>query len=282
VHSPIEVMARPLRLELPGGIHHVTARGDRRQPIFEGVRDRLVFLEVFDETLRRFRWDCLSYCLMGNHYHLLVLTPQPNLSLGMRFLNGTYARRFNDRRAASGHVFQGRFDSVLVQREEHVLATLRYIALNPVVAGLCGSVNEWYWSGHRALAGLTAPARVSVSKAYEHLPGPARGPRQYRALVDGDQPTVDVAASGVIRGDPDFVAEHAPAFRPSLEIPRREWQPQRPSLAELLGDQRDAQAIARAHHEFGYTQSAIARELGCSYSTVSRRLRGWRMTERKT
>jgi hypothetical protein len=200
----------------------------------------------------------------------------------MRYLNGTFARRFNDRRSESGHVFQGRFHGPLVQREEHVLATLRYIALNPVEAGLCRAAHEWPWSGHRALAGLAAPGRVAVHRAYEHLPGPTRGPRQYRDLVDGSEGPEGSLAPGALRGDAAFVAEHAPSSRPSSEIPRREWQPQRPSLPDLLGDGSDGAAIARAHEDFGYTQAEIARELGCSYSTVSRRLRAWRLTECKT
>jgi putative transposase len=275
-------MARPLRVELAGGIHHVTARGNRKQHIFEDSSDRHVFLEMFDETLRRFRWECLSYCLMGNHYHLLVLTVRPNLSAGMRYLNGTYARRFNDRRSESGHVFQGRFDGPLVQREEHLLATLRYIALNPVEAGLCRAAHDWPWSSHRALAGMIAPGRVAVERAYEHLPGPTRGPQQYRDLVNSGEGAAERLLHGAVRGDAAFIAEHAPSSRPSSEIPCRDWQPERPQLPELLGDADDPAAIARAYEEFGYTQAEIARELGCSYSTVSRRLRGWRLTECKT
>ena len=274
-------MARPLRLELAGGIHHITGRGDRKAPLFQDDRDRHVFLEIFDDALRRFRWDCLTYCLMGNHYHLLVLTHECNLSDGMRHLNSTYARRFNDRRDACGHVFQGRFKAALVQREAHVLATLRYIALNPVVAGLCHRPEDWRWSGHAELLGFPRAGRVATTRAYEHFPGPARGPAQYRELVCGDGEIALEVGDGVIRGDAEFVAEHSPESRPSPEIARYEWQPQRPPLDALLADRHDTAAIALAY-EHGYRQIEIARHLGCSYSTVSRRLRDWRMTECKT
>jgi len=108
-------MARPLRLEFPGGIYHVTARGNERRWIFRDDADRLAFLDVLARVLDRFGWLCLAYCLMGNHYHLLVETPRPNLARGMRQLNGVYAQRFNRRHNRVGHLTQGRYGAVLVE-----------------------------------------------------------------------------------------------------------------------------------------------------------------------
>ena len=128
-------MTRPLRLEFPGALYHVTARGNARQGIYLDDQDRHLFLSVLSEVVGRFAWICHAYCLMDNHYHLLIETPQANLSLGMRQLNGVYTQRLNRRHARAGHVFQGRFKAILVERDAYLLKLARYIVLNPLRAG---------------------------------------------------------------------------------------------------------------------------------------------------
>src|SRR3954464_8651193 len=155
-------MARPLRIQIPDGIYHVTARGNAKQPIYLDDRDCETFLRTLDHVRARFGWRCLAYCLMVNHYHLVVETPRPNLSDGMRLLNGTFTQRFHRRYERGGHVLQGRFHSVLVDRDEYLLELVRYIARNPVRAGLCPRPEDWRWSSHRALAGLAPPRIVAV------------------------------------------------------------------------------------------------------------------------
>jgi putative transposase len=153
-------MARPLRLEFPGAIYHLTSRGNARKPIFLGDGDdQEGFLEILAEVVERYGWLCHAYCMMGNHYHLLAETPDPNLSHGMRHLNGRYTQSFNRRRGRLGHVFQGRFKSILVERENHLLELCRYVVLNPVRAGMVRSAKDWRWSSYRATAGLCARPR---------------------------------------------------------------------------------------------------------------------------
>ena len=132
-------MARPLRIEFVDALYHVTSRGNRREPIYEDNRDRDVFLNVLEGVVKRFRWLCHAYCLMGNHYHLLIEPPEPNLSRGMRQLNGVYTQKYNLLHKEVGHVFQGRFKAFVVERESHLLELCRYIVLNPVRAGLVES-----------------------------------------------------------------------------------------------------------------------------------------------
>ena len=150
-------MPRPPRVQFPGALYHVTARGVARQRVFRDDADRELLLYRLAETVVRFRWLCHAYCLMGTHWHLLVETPAANLAAGMQRLNGIYAQAFNRRWARPGHLFQGRYHAVLVEKEPHLLEVARYVVLNPVRAGLCRAPEAWPWSSYPATAGLVAP-----------------------------------------------------------------------------------------------------------------------------
>lgn len=143
-------MARPLRIEYPGALYHLTSRGNARASIYADDRDRRRFLDVLGEVVESYRWCCHAYCLMPNHYHLVVDTPLANLSRGMRQLNGLYTQRYNRRHSRVGHVFQGRFKGILVERESHMLELARYVVLNPVRAGIVGAPEDYAWSSLRA------------------------------------------------------------------------------------------------------------------------------------
>jgi len=156
-------MPRPPRQEVAGGTYHVSNRGNRRQTIFRADPDYELFLSLLGKVVNRLDWVCHAYCLMPNHVHLLLTTPEANLSGGLQRLLGSYARLFNDRHGVDGHLFQGRFRSVLVERTEHLLEVARYLPLNPVRAELCPDPAEWRWSSYRATAGLEAdPPGVST------------------------------------------------------------------------------------------------------------------------
>ena len=146
-------MARPLRLELAGLLYHVTSRGDRREAIYLDDEDRIGFLSLLGEVCHRFNWTIPAYCLMTNHYHLLVETPEGNLSRGMRQLNGVYTQRFNRRHGRVGHVFQGRYKAILVQRDNYLLELARYVVLNPVRADMVQDAADWPWSSYRSVVG---------------------------------------------------------------------------------------------------------------------------------
>ncbi|NVK43915.1 MAG: transposase [Oceanospirillaceae bacterium] len=135
-------MARPLRLEFAGALYHLTSRGNRRELIYETDEDRCVFLAVLDEVCETFNWVCHAYCMMGNHYHLLIETPEGNLSQGMRQLNGVYTQRFNRQHRRVGHLLQGRYKAILVEKDAYLLELARYIVLNPVRAEMTSSRNE--------------------------------------------------------------------------------------------------------------------------------------------
>ena len=129
-------MSRPLRLEIAGGLYHVTSRGDRREDIYHDDTDRLTWLAILAQTCERFNWQIHAWCQMNNHYHLIVETVEGNLSAGMRQLNGVYTQTVNRRHHRSGHVFQGRYKGILVERDSYLLELSRYVVLNPVRAGM--------------------------------------------------------------------------------------------------------------------------------------------------
>ena len=240
-------MPRRPRIELEGGIHHVTARGNRGQAIFRDERDRADFVGELRRVCDRYTWICLSYCLMTNHIHLVLETPHRTLGMGMRSLAGRHAQRLNSRHGTYGHVFQGRFGSVLVRTDEQFAQLLRYVALNPVAAGLCAEPGSWPWSGHSALLRWGPSSTVDADRVEERLAcwGGASGGRYARL----------------------FEPECALAVRYGNASPW-EW---RPPLSDLL-DADDLDQGMRAAHEQGYRLAEIAEAVDLHPSTVSRRV----------
>ena len=157
-------MARPLRIEFAGALYHVTSRGDGRDDIYLDDDDRNRWFEVLTGVHERFNWEVHAYCLMSNHYHLVIETPDGNLAQGMRQLNGVYTQGFNRAHQRVGHVFQGRYKAILVERDAYLLELSRYVVLNPVRARMVRTADEWPWSNYRATAGLSpAPNWLNVT-----------------------------------------------------------------------------------------------------------------------
>lgn len=178
-------MPRPNREIVPGSAYHVFARGSNRGSIFAFDGDRIDFLDCLRRAFERHEVRCLAYCLMPNHYHLLVETPDERLSYAMKELNGRHALRFNRRYQRDAHLFKNRFSAVLQESGDQLIATLRYTARNPVEAGLCSDPAEWPWSSSRALAGLDAPpAFLDARRVLSYLADePEAAMAAYRDLV---------------------------------------------------------------------------------------------------
>jgi REP element-mobilizing transposase RayT len=162
-------MPRAPREEEAGAIHHVFARGNRRETVFVDDPDRMTYLAMLGATVRRYRWRCLSFCLMNNHFHLLLETSEPNLGDGMRHLQGAFAQKFNRRHELVGHVFQGRYKNVRVTSDAQLVMALRYVALNPVEAGLCEDARDWRWSSYALLVEGIAPDWVDGVRVRAYL-----------------------------------------------------------------------------------------------------------------
>lgn len=265
-------MARPLRIDVPNGIAHITARGNNRAAIFGSPehRDRLV--GTIGRVVSRYRWLCHAYVVMHNHYHLLVETPLPNLSLGVRQLNGLYAQWFNRRHARSGHVFGGRFGSVSVERDAHLLESGRYIVLNPLRTMHPERFAAWRWSSYEATAGI-APAppflTTEVLLGLCHSERAVAQRRYVEFVADGVGDALRERLIGEIYlGSEDFVRDLMPGERVE-EVPRAHWQPLRPSLDDLG---HEPAAMLDAYRTYGYRLREIGRHTGVHPSTVSRAL----------
>jgi len=277
-------MSRPLRLEFAGALYHVTSRGNARQDIYTSDADRQEFLTILAEVVARFNWLCHGYCLMTNHYHLLIETIDPNLSLGMRQLNGRYTQRFNRSHSRAGHVFQGRYKSILVEKDAHLLELCRYIVLNPVAAGLAAKPEQWPWSSYCATA-LTAQSDGVVSPAWilsQFSPHLEQALRQYRQFVADKLPdeTPWGKLQGHFLGGEKFLAEMQVLLEEKAEvkeIPRQQRYAGRPALAAIFNrnkerKQRDG-CIRQACLAHGYTLKEVADHLSIHYTTVSKVLK---------
>lgn len=272
-------MARPLRLEFPGALYHVTARGDHREDIFKDDLDRSCLLEVWRQALERFDALCFAYCLMGNHYHFVVETQRGNLSRLMRHVNGVYTQRYNRRHKQVGHLFQGRFKAIIVDRDAYFLEVCRYVDLNPVRAKLARRPHDWRWSSYRAHVGLQErPEWLDSEEVLRHFsPREGVAMRRYAEFVSRGKNVrlwKQALAGQIYLGDEEFVAEvcgKGGAKSESREIPRAHRRQQGKSLSSYLkeGSARDTGIVA-AYLEGGHTQTAIANALGLSVSRVSR------------
>ena len=178
-------MGHRARIDEPDAIHHVIGRGNCKQAIYFDNLDRRDFLERLGRTTERHRFLCLSYCLMTNHYHLVVETPDGGLSVGIQQLHTGYSRRTNDRHGRCDHLFRQRFGSVRIESESHLMETLRYVVLNPVRAGLCRVPEDWRWSSYRALSGLEFGPQLLAEERLLSLfdADPETARRRYRNFV---------------------------------------------------------------------------------------------------
>ncbi len=250
------------------------ARGNARQRIFHGESDRKEFLGVLKRICGRFEWRVWAYCLMDNHYHLLVETLQPTLSRGMREINGIYTQAFNRRHARTGHVFQGRYKSLLIDEQAYLLEVSRYIVLNPVKAKICRGAADYRWSSYRQTLGLvSAPDWLVVDEVLKLFSRDRSRARQaYRKFVreGGGMEDPFTEAGGGILGDEAFVAKVTRSLkRPSREVPRKQraWK----SLASYARDAKHRDEAIRSAYESGnFTLAQIGHHFGLHYATVSR------------
>ncbi len=242
-------MSRPLRVEFPGALYHVTARGNARQDVFLDDADRHTFLEVLGKETRQQGWRLYAYCLMSNHYHLLVETPEANLARGMRRLNGVYTQGFNRRHGRVGHVLQGRYKSIVVDRDSYWLELCRYVVLNPVRARLVGDPARWPWSSYRATAGeMAAPGWLEVAPIVEQLGGRAA----YRRFVAQGQglssPWAELRGQ-IWLGKEDFLKRMAriASSQSHANVPKPQTRPERPIAEHILQSVAKSYGVQRKH-----------------------------------
>jgi putative transposase len=287
-------MVRPLRIEFPGAVYHVTSRGDRREDIFEDDEDRRAFLAVVAHATQRFDAVALAYCLMDNHYHLVIHTRLANLSQLMRQLNGVYTQTYNRRHDKVGHLFQGRFKGILVDRDAYLLEVCRYVDLNPVRARMVRNPGKWPWSSYNAHTGAKAvPEWLDTAAVHGYLLGrEAKSPAdvrkaaaRYGALVAAGKDVKlwdEALAQQIYLGDQDFVERMQalldPARAKANAIPRVQRRAAIKPLEHYLSRknadiaERD-KGIFAAARSGGYSLTAIANTVGLSITRVGRIVR---------
>ncbi|MFM9970036.1 MAG: transposase [Burkholderiales bacterium] len=256
----------------------MTSRGDRREPIFDDDADRTAWLAVLEEGLDRFEATVYAYCLMDNHYHIVLQTHRPNLLRLMRHLNGVYTQRYNRRHGKVGHLFQGRFKAVLVDEESYFLEVCRYVDLNPVRARMVKRPEDWNWSSYRAHTGLAeALAWLDSSALHKRLAprAPLRdGPAKYAAFVaqgKGVRLWDEALQAQIYLGGDAFVKRmQARLAAPVREVPRAQQRRTARPLAHCFKSANRDEAIVLAYREGGHTQTAIAQAAGLSVSRISR------------
>lgn len=259
-------MARPLRLEYPGAVYHVMSRGQERGQVFRDDGDRERFLLDLDRAVQEERWVVHGYCLMTNHYHLLVETPEANLSIGMQRLNGRYSQAFNLGHSRKGHVFEDRYKAIVVEKESYLLELCRYVVLNPVRAGMVRSAREFRWSNYRATSGEgEQPAFLEVDWTLRCFGAQrAKAREAYRRFVSegkGAGSPMDEVSGQVFLGSPVFLAD----------------------MKRRLEEQTLSTAIPRAQRQLGFvTLGAVLETVAAEYGmTLEALLAPWRRGEER-
>jgi putative transposase len=271
-------MTRPLRLEFSGALYHVTSRGDRRGAIYHDDRDRIAWLSVLADTCSRYNFVVHAFCQMTNHYHLLVETIDGDLGRGLRQLNGAYSQYFNRRHGLVGHVFQGRYKAILVQKESYLLELARYVVLNPVRAGIVTTPEQWRWSSQQYfLSDEELPSWLETDWLLGHF-GNDRAQARCAYLdfvtrgIGKGSPLRDVKHQ-VVLGDNAFIQQHCDGLqaddlcemsrvqRRAGALPLRDYEAAYPNRCE---------AMARAYWSTAYSMTDIAKHFGVSLRTVSR------------
>jgi len=283
-------MGRQLRIEYPGAYYHVTARGNERKEIFKSERDRERFLEYLESSVVRYGGIIHAYCLMNNHYHILLETPSGNLSQIMQHINGAYTNYFNTKRKRSGHLFQGRYKAILIEADEYASELSRYIHLNPVRVGAASTPDKFRWSSYQDYIGLRKSANWLTTQFILGLfdDSAASAQKKYRVFVEEaideerESPLACVVAATIL-GSADFVAEiqerHVLAKPADRNLPALRQLTKKPAIdniveavKETLGEDKQLAAKVAIHlcHKFsGEKLREIGKRFGVKDSAVS-------------
>lgn len=280
-------MARPLRIEYPGAVYHITSRGNEKKLIFKDERDREIFLDTLSQVDKRYNWLCHAYCLMNNHYHLIIETPDGNLSAGMRQLNGVYTQAFNRQHNRVGHLFQGRYKGILIQKDSHLLEVCRYVVLNPVRAKAVKKPEQWRWSSYQATAGIEKPHPCLSTEWILNQFGSTRriAEKAYRKFVeDGikQESIWEAVRAQSILGEEEFTAtltDYLRGKKDIAELPKSQRYIDRPRLENIFSKNilkdisKRNRKISEAVRLYGYRQREVADYLEMHFTSISRILR---------
>lgn len=277
-------MARPLRIQYPGAVYHITSRGNGYNKIFIDDEDREGFLKILARAVSKYDWICHAYCLMDNHYHLLIETPRGNLCKGMRHLNGIYTQIFNCYHRKVGHILQGRYKAIIVDKDNYLLELSRYIVLNPVRAGKVKHVVDYRWSSYRATVGMAKNQDFLnynwILQQFSEEESKAR--KKYSEFISdrvgGEKKPWEEVIGQIYLGDKNFInsiSELIEENKTVKEVPRVQRNIVSPKLDEIFSGMKNnkinkSKKIVDSHLKYGYTQKEIADYLEMHYSSVSK------------
>lgn len=275
-------MTRPLRIEYPGALYFITSSGNAGAKIFLDIKDKQYFIGLLREIFARYKWSCYAYCLMDDHYQLLVETLEANLSSGMRQLNGIYTQKFNRVHKKTGHVFGGRFKAVLVDKDSYFLQLCAHIVLSPIRAKIINGPMDWKWSSYRATIGKEVDNLVEADHVLMHFgKNKSDAISRYIEFVSDSRyersPAKDIKGQ-ILMGPDNFVLRHKPFLakkQTAGEITGIQKFAARPGLDDIFsnGGIRKAarnKKVIEAHMKYGYRLNEIAAKLGVHYTTVSK------------
>ncbi|MBU0530982.1 MAG: transposase [Candidatus Uhrbacteria bacterium] len=276
-------MARPLRVEYSGAVYHVISRGNKHNNIYFNNTDRQDFLGHVDDAVKLHNLICHAYCLMDNHYHLLIETPDANLSKAMRDINGNYTQSFNAAHKTVGHLFQGRYKAFVIEKETYLLEVARYIVLNPVRAKIVEHPRQWKWSSYRSTAESKEPPKWLHTDWIIGFFGKERknGQINYRKFIKEGINNIDPhddVKNGFLLGSPQFISwiweTQTNGSEEQKEHPREQRIVGRPELRDLFKDTQTKQerneAIKFARYRCGYLTTEIAEHVGLHRAVVGR------------
>ncbi|MCX5803434.1 MAG: transposase, partial [Proteobacteria bacterium] len=264
--------------------YHITSRGNAGNRIFRNDKDREHFLAILSFVIERFHWLCHAYCLMDNHYHLIIETPDGNLSRGMRQLNGIYTQKYNWKYKKTGHVFQGRYKAIIVDKDSYLLELCRYVVLNPVRANLTEKPGDWRWSSYLStISGKGIPQYLTIDWILGQFSNDKkRAQKLYRNFVikgiKKETPWKNLKGQ-IFLGEKRFIEKCKTVLTEKnelKEVPRNQRHMDRPRLEELFKSGKKKSKVLRnkimydAHVKCGYTLKEIADYLKIHYTTVSK------------
>ena len=277
-------MSRPLRLEFAGALYHVTSRGDRREDIYRTDEDRQQWLEILSQVCERFNWMIHGYCQMTNHYHILIETVNGNLSRGMRQLNGVYTQKFNQKHGESGHLFQGRYKAILVQKDSYLLELTRYVVLNPVRAGMVQLPEEWDWSSYNAMLQRRAEIQWldtdwTLSQFGKYRKRAIEKYRQFVMEGKGLSDPKEHLKHQMFLGDEKFILKYRKSLDKTEKL-REVSKAHKRAVALSLDEYQEAnpqrnEAMALAYLSGAYTMLEIGQHFKVHFVTVSRAVKAY-------
>lgn len=272
------LMSRPLRIEYPGALYHITSRGNARSDIYLTKEDRHIFLKILEQVSERYHWQCYAWCLMTNHYHLVIETAEANLSRGMRQLNSFYTQTFNRTHHRVGHLFQGRYKALLIDKDSYLLEVIRYVLLNPVRANMVKTAGQYPWSSYRAMINkVNAPNCLAKAWVLSQF-GKREAAAQkhfinYIQEAKNQSPLWEQLRQQLYLGDEQFVQQQKQySLEKDLsEIPRIQHRPLTKSLRDIATEYPERNdAIYAAYATGAFSQKEIAEYYNLHYSTVSK------------